>query len=145
MKFNPPKWLCYTALLKSTRIWQVNVNVCVIFLYIQKFQVLLFCVFKKNNYGKRKNISFSNYQANYILKDIYFLFTNLPEMAFVTDISGEWRAGLTPHTVWYPTIPARPKVVTIWVKAALGATSPRPITDVRPKLKKQDVKHFIFK
>ncbi|TNN71364.1 hypothetical protein EYF80_018442 [Liparis tanakae] len=38
---------------------------------------------------------------------------NQPEMALVTDMSGECRAGLTPHTVWYPTMPARPKVVTI--------------------------------
>jgi len=51
---------------------------------------------------------------------------NLPEMALVTDMSGECKAGVTPHTVWYPTMPARPKVVTIWVKAALGADRPRP-------------------
>lgn len=46
-------------------------------------------------------------------------------MAFVTDMRGECRAGVTPHTVWYPTIPARPKVVTIWVNAALGEIMPR--------------------
>lgn len=44
----------------------------------------------------------------------------------VTDMSGECRAGVTPHTVWYPTMPARPNVVTIWVKAAFGAATPRP-------------------
>ncbi len=48
-----------------------------------------------------------------------------PEMALVTDMRGECRAGVTPHTVWYPTIPAKPKVVTIWVKAALGEMMPR--------------------
>lgn len=46
-------------------------------------------------------------------------------MALVTDMRGECRAGVTPHTVWYPTIPAKPKVVTIWVKAAFGEMMPR--------------------
>ena len=55
-----------------------------------------------------------------------------PEMALVTDIRGECRAGVTPQTVWYPTMPARPKVVTIWVKAALGAARPRPSRVVKP-------------
>lgn len=53
-------------------------------------------------------------------------------MALVTDMRGEWRAGVTPHTVWYPTMPARPKVVTIWVKAALGAARPRARHVERP-------------
>lgn len=46
-------------------------------------------------------------------------------MALVTDMRGECRAGVTPHTVWYPTMPDKPKVVTIWVKAALGEMMPR--------------------
>lgn len=50
----------------------------------------------------------------------------MPEMALVTDIRGEWRAGVTPQTVWYPTIPAKPKVVTMVVKAGLGEIIPRP-------------------
>lgn len=54
-------------------------------------------------------------------------------MALVTDMSGECRAGVTPHTVWYPTMPARPKVVTIWVKAALGAHRPRPSSVAEPE------------
>ena len=53
-------------------------------------------------------------------------------MALVTDMSGECSAGVTPHTVWYPTMPARPNVVTIWVKAALGATMPRARQVDRP-------------
>lgn len=28
----------------------------------------------------------------------------MPEMALVTDIRGEWRAGTTPQTVWKPKI-----------------------------------------
>src|SRR5216684_3775244 len=34
----------------------------------------------------------------------------LPEIAFVTDISGECKAGATPQTTRYPIKPARPKV-----------------------------------
>ena len=34
-----------------------------------------------------------------------------PEMALVTDISGECSAGVTPHTVWYPQMEARPNLV----------------------------------
>lgn len=60
-----------------------------------------------------------------------------PEMALVTDMSGECRAGVTPQTVWYPTMPARPKVVTIWVKAALGADKPRPIRVPIPVTKRE--------
>lgn len=51
-------------------------------------------------------------------------------------MSGECRAGVTPHTVWYPTMPARPKVVTIWVKAALGAERPRPNRVAKPSTQK---------
>lgn len=58
----------------------------------------------------------------------------------VTDMSGECRAGVTPHTVWYPTMPARPKVVTIWLKAALGAARPRPNRVARPGTKRDKVK-----
>lgn len=50
----------------------------------------------------------------------------------VTDMRGECRAGVTPHTVWYPTMPASPKVVTICVKAALGAARPRPSRTAAP-------------
>lgn len=56
-----------------------------------------------------------------------------PEMALVTDMRGECRAGVTPHTVWYPTIPPKPKVVTIWVKAALGEMMPRARQVDRPR------------
>jgi hypothetical protein len=56
----------------------------------------------------------------------------MPEMALVTDMSGEWRAGVTPHTVWYPTMPARPKVVIIVVKAGFGETIPNPNNPPKP-------------
>lgn len=49
----------------------------------------------------------------------------IPDMALVTDISGECKAGVTPHTVWYPTIPAKPNVVNIEVNAGFGAAIPR--------------------
>jgi hypothetical protein len=65
---------------------------------------------------------------------------NKPEIALVTDISGEWRAGVTPQTVWYPTMPARPKVVTIWEKAKLGATRPKPSIPVRPRERAKSVR-----
>lgn len=64
--------------------------------------------------------------------------SHLPEIALVTDMSGECRAGVTPHTVWYPTIPERPNVVTICVKASLGATVPRPNIPAKPRRKAQE-------
>lgn len=36
-----------------------------------------------------------------------------PEMAFVTDMSGECNAGVTPQTVWYPQMLASPNFVSI--------------------------------
>lgn len=57
----------------------------------------------------------------------------------VTDMRGECRAGVTPHTVWYPTMPARPKVVTIWVKAAFGADRPRLSKVATPGTEKDTV------
>jgi hypothetical protein len=56
----------------------------------------------------------------------------MPEMALVTDMSGEWRAGVTPHTVWYPTMPARPNVVIIVVKAGFGEAIPKPSNPPKP-------------
>lgn len=52
----------------------------------------------------------------------------IPEIAFVTDIRGECRAGVTPHTTLYPITPASENVVTIVAKAGFGETKPRPIT-----------------
>lgn len=46
-------------------------------------------------------------------------------MALVTDIKGECNAGVTPHTVWYPTIPDKLSVVSIDVKAGFGEATPR--------------------
>merc|ERR1719378_722884 len=37
----------------------------------------------------------------------------IPDTALVTDIKGEWRAGVTPQTTLYPITPAREKVVII--------------------------------
>jgi len=56
----------------------------------------------------------------------------IPEMAFVTDMSGEWRAGVTPQTVWYPTMQPRPNVVVMVVNAAFGALIPRVISVPSP-------------
>ena len=52
----------------------------------------------------------------------------MPEIALVTDMRGECRAGVTPHTTLYPITPARENVVTIVAKAGFGDTKPRPIT-----------------
>ena len=52
----------------------------------------------------------------------------IPEIALVTDMRGECRAGVTPHTTLYPITPARENVVTIVAKAGFGDTKPRPIT-----------------
>ena len=52
----------------------------------------------------------------------------IPEIALVTDIKGECRAGVTPHTTLYPITPASENVVTIVAKAGFGDTKPRPIT-----------------
>jgi hypothetical protein len=47
-----------------------------------------------------------------------------PDMAFVTDIRGECRAGATPQTVWYPQIEANPNLDSIAENAGLGDKSP---------------------
>lgn len=57
----------------------------------------------------------------------------LPEMALVTLISGECRAGITPHTLRYPIKPARPTVKTLLMKTgpvALPKASAPPIVAV---------------
>ena len=41
----------------------------------------------------------------------------IPEMAFVTDMSGECRAGTTPQTVWYPETPASVKMAIAFIMA----------------------------
>ena len=56
----------------------------------------------------------------------------MPDMAFVTDMSGEWRAGVTPHTTLYPITPAKEKVVTMVAKAGFGDTIPRPSREPKP-------------
>lgn len=56
-------------------------------------------------------------------------------MAFVTDMRGEWSAGVTPHTVWYPTIPDKPNTVSMEVNSAFGETIPRPTILPTPKKK----------
>jgi hypothetical protein len=55
-----------------------------------------------------------------------------PEMALVTDMRGECRAGETPHTVWYPQMEASPNFETIEEKAGEGDTAPRPTMHDRP-------------
>ncbi len=56
----------------------------------------------------------------------------VPEMALVTDIRGECRAGETPQTTLYPTMPARLKVLIMTVKAGLGEATPRATREERP-------------
>merc|ERR1712213_8937 len=51
----------------------------------------------------------------------------MPEIAFVTDIKGEWRAGTTDHTVWDPQMQLRPKMALMVVKAELGAPTPKAV------------------
>ena len=60
----------------------------------------------------------------------------IPDTALVTDIRGECKAGVTPHTTLYPMTPAREKVVTIWLKARFGDAIPRPINETNPAIKK---------
>ena len=55
-----------------------------------------------------------------------------PEMALVTDMSGVCKAGLTDHTLWYPVITAKEKVVTIPKKTGSGHKTPRPIMELNP-------------
>ena len=66
-------------------------------------------------------------------------------MAFVTDMRGECRAGVTPQTVWYPTIPDRPKVVIIEVNAGPGEPTPRATNAPIPKKKKKLSEIWLFK
>mmetsp|Transcript_4294 Transcript_4294/g.9367 ORF Transcript_4294/g.9367 Transcript_4294/m.9367 type:complete len:218 (-) Transcript_4294:1554-2207(-) len=49
-----------------------------------------------------------------------------PEMAFVTAINGECRAGATPHTTWYPARPARPNVAMRLTEEGESAVRPNP-------------------
>merc|ERR1712168_1385900 len=51
----------------------------------------------------------------------------IPEIALVTDMRGEWRAGTTLQTVWYPTMQPRDMVVDMLVKAPLGEPMPRAV------------------
>ena len=60
----------------------------------------------------------------------------MPDMALVTDIRGEWRAGVTPQTTLYPITPAREKVVTMVAKAGFGETIPRARREPKPAVKK---------
>ena len=55
-----------------------------------------------------------------------------PEMAFVTLIRGLCRAGVTPHTVWYPQMLDRPNLVTMELKTGPGETAPSAMTAPRP-------------
>ena len=52
----------------------------------------------------------------------------------VTDIRGECKAGTTFHTVWYPTMQPRPKVVDMFVKAPFGDPTPSALIAPRPAL-----------
>lgn len=62
----------------------------------------------------------------------------IPEIAFVTDMRGECKAGVTPHTVWYPTSPDKPNVVNIVVNAWFGDKTPKPSIDPIPDKKKNN-------
>ena len=59
----------------------------------------------------------------------------MPEIALVTDIRGEWRAGVTPQTTLYPITPAKEKVVTMVAKAGFGETIPRLRREPKPAVK----------
>lgn len=48
----------------------------------------------------------------------------VPDIAFVTDISGLCSAGETPHTLKYPALLASPNLVSIELNAALGDATP---------------------
>lgn len=56
----------------------------------------------------------------------------MPEIALVTDIRGEWSAGVTPQTTLYPITPAKEKVVTMVAKAGFGETIPRLRREPKP-------------
>ena len=58
----------------------------------------------------------------------------VPEMAFVTAMSGECRACVTPITTCTPITFDNANVVSMLEKATLGATAPRAnkVADVRP-------------
>ena len=55
-----------------------------------------------------------------------------PEIALVTDIKGLCRAGVTPHTVWYPTTLASPNLVTMELKMGPGEPAPNAMTAPKP-------------
>ena len=48
----------------------------------------------------------------------------IPETAFVTDMRGLCKAGVTPQTTWYPTMPAKAKVLSIFRNSGSGAVYP---------------------
>jgi hypothetical protein len=54
-----------------------------------------------------------------------------PDSALVTDMSGEWSAGVTLQTARKPTRPARPSVLNMVMNAGL-VTAPRPRTEPIP-------------
>lgn len=53
-------------------------------------------------------------------------------MAFVTDMRGLCRAGVTPHTVWYPHTLASPNLVTMELNTAPGEATPSAMMAPRP-------------
>lgn len=56
----------------------------------------------------------------------------IPEIAFVIDISGVCRAGVTPQTHKYPPTTARENVLVIARNAGSGHKTPRPSSEARP-------------
>lgn len=56
----------------------------------------------------------------------------IPDIALVTDIRGEWRAGVTPQTTLYPITPAKEKVVTMVAKAGFGEAIPKARSEPKP-------------
>ena len=59
----------------------------------------------------------------------------IPDIALVTDMRGECRAGVTPHTTLYPITPARENVVIMEANAGFGDMRPRPMTLERTAIK----------
>ena len=55
-----------------------------------------------------------------------------PLMALVTLMSGECSAGVTPHTVWYPQMDARPNLATMLLNVLPGEAAPSASSPASP-------------
>ncbi len=56
----------------------------------------------------------------------------IPEMAFVIDIKGVWRAGVTPQTLKYPAINESEKILDMVKILGSWQTNPNPNIPARP-------------